>query len=452
MSGRSTSRGRLPDRLAEHLRRTELISPDDAVLVALSGGLDSVTLLHLLRFSLRSMDLRLTAVHVDHGMRPGSAADAAWVRGVCRAWDVPCRVVRLDPAPTSEEGARAGRYRALEAAARETHTDSIVTAHHLDDQAETVLFRAIRGTGLRGLRGILPRRGRIVRPLLPFSRREISDHARGQGIRYRVDPTNRSLALARNRLRHEVLPVLEAARPGAARSLARLADRARSAEEASEAALRRLRDDVVVSRSGTGAELARPVLLSYHPDLRVRMLRYLLRRYGSTPDRAGTQAALEFITSGSSGGEIHLAGGVRLERDFDTIRIVAEPTDPRPDRVLEIPDPGAGSGIAEVGGRRIAVIWGDGAGKAGGERVSLATPVFPLTIRGWRPGDRIRFGYGSKKLKELFRERRLDRVARRRAVVVEDGNGRVVWVAGVARAEGVGEDGVGFEIAVEDAE
>jgi tRNA(Ile)-lysidine synthase len=448
VTGRPPDAGRLPARLRAHLVDTGLIEPGADVLVALSGGLDSVVLLHLLRFPLRGLVGVLEAAHLDHAMRPDSAADARWVRGLCRAWRVPLHVGRLDPPAASEADARARRYAFLEEAARPGV--SVATGHQRDDQAETVLFRAIRGTGLRGLRGIAPRRGAVVRPLLPFRRRELEVYAEAVGLAARTDPSNADPGYARNRLRGEVIPALERIRPGAAESLARLADGARAWEAAWDAALERLEGEVVVRVEAGGIVLARPVLRSYPTALRARLLRRLLRRYGSSPDRAGTQAALEFISSGRSGAALDMAGGVRLERDFDELRVRTGSEDPDLDRPLRITGPAPGTGRARIGGRWIRVSWGRES-RGGGMRARVAAPVFPLTVRGWKPGDRIRLPYGSKKLKKLFGERRLDRRARRRAVVLEDGDGRIVWVAGVARADGVGEDGVGFDIVVENA-
>jgi tRNA(Ile)-lysidine synthase len=453
VAGPRDASGRLPDRLRHHLERSALIRPGARVTVAASGGLDSTVLLHLLRFSLRDLALRVEAAHLDHAMRAGSGADAAWVRGLCRAWGVPCRVGRLDPPARTEADARHRRYAFLEEVAPANTV--IATAHHLDDQAETVLFRAIRGTGVRGLRGIAPRRGRIVRPLLPYTRAEIEDYARAAGIAWRGDPTNRDVSLARNRIRHRVLPELEAARPGASRALARLAVRAQVAETAWEAALGRAERDAVLDRDDAGVTLARPVLHSYHPALRARLLRRVLRRYGSTPDRAGTHAALEFISSGPSGGELHVRGGVRLERDFDRIRIRCRTREESADTPLVIEDAGPGSGRAVIGGREVRVAWrpapepDDSAGAGSRDRIRLGRPEYPLVVRSRSPGDRIRLDYGSKKLKKLLAEHRLGRGERSRTPVVVDGAGRVQWVVGVTRARGAVGDGPGIEITVE---
>src|SRR5690606_25837479 len=350
---------RLRGRFRAHLERTRLIEPADTVLVAVSGGLGSGVLLELLRFGLGERAPRLAAAHFDHAMRPGSGADAEWVAGLCTAWDLPLQSGRAATPPRSEAEARAARYRFLEEAADRAGADRIATAHHADDQAETVLFRIIRGTGLRGLAGIPERRGRIVRPLLPFRRAELEAYARAAGLRHRVDPTNLVLGYARNRLRHDVLPRLERIAPGAAGALARLAREARAAEHAWESLL----DDVerqVASIDGEDVLLARERLLSYHPHVRARLLRRLLRRFGSHPDRAGTRAALEFIRLGASGGHFDVIGGVRLEREFDRIRMRPVPRRAESaagDRPLIITRPERGEGVAIIGGRRLAVEW-----------------------------------------------------------------------------------------------
>jgi len=159
------------------------------VLVALSGGLDSVVLLHLLRFGKGLPPVRLQAAHFDHRMRADSGSDAEWVKGLCQAWDVPLHLGLADAISASEEEAREKRYEFLLGVKDEVGARWLLTAHHADDQAETVLFRIFRGTGLPGLAGIPRRRSPgVFRPLLPFSREALEGYASCHGIRHRQDP------------------------------------------------------------------------------------------------------------------------------------------------------------------------------------------------------------------------------------------------------------------------
>ena len=427
------ARASLRARLDAHLRET--LSGRRRILVALSGGLDSVVLLHLLRFV---SDRDIVAAHFDHAMRAGSGADAQWVRGLCRAWDVPLEMGRAEDAPSSEAAARELRYAFLLAAAERAGADTVVTAHHADDQAETVLFRLARGTGLAGLAGIPVRRGIIVRPLLAFTRAELQSYAAATGLSWREDPSNRSLRFARNRIRHRVLPELERARPGATRRIARLAHAAASAERAWRSIVDAALQDVVEHDDERGIMLARERLLAYDPHVRARVLRHLLDRLGSRPDRAGTRSAMTFINSGASGGGVELAGGVRLEREFDRLSLRPVRTAPQQaDVVLRIVDAGPGAGRFVAGGQKYAARWtpaGQGARAGHAASFDPSSLRFPLELRAWRAGDRIRLAYGSKKLKRLFQERRIGRGRRAALPVLSDSDGAVLWVVGVARS------------------
>ncbi|HSR42221.1 MAG TPA: tRNA lysidine(34) synthetase TilS, partial [Longimicrobiales bacterium] len=429
--------------------RRGLIEPGDRVLVALSGGLDSMVLLHLLRFHPPVASLRLGAAHLDHAMRGGSAADARWVAGVARAWSVHLRTERADPPPRDEAEARAARYDFLRRAREAEAADRIATAHHADDQAETVLFRAVRGTGVAGLRGIREWGPRgLIRPLLPFWREELAGYADAVGLGWRTDPTNRDPRHVRNVLRHRVLPLLEEeVAPGARRALARLARHARREERAWNSLLPDLLDGVVTEARKGRIVVAREGLLAYDSAVRARLVRAFVRRLGTVLDEAGTRVALEFTRSGPSGRGIDLAGGVRLRRDFDRFvfhRPAAGADAGASARAhLTIPGPEGGSGRLVVGGSRYDVRWGralpeplPGAECSGWTATFPVTGLgFPLRLREWRPGDRMRRRYGRKKLKKLFAEARVPAPERRRRPVLVDDAGTTLWVPGVARAD-----------------
>ncbi len=424
----------LQGRFASSLTSRGGVVEGDRIVVALSGGVDSLVLLHLLRFGRDLPHLEVMAAHFDHGMRPDSEHDAQWVRGVCRAWEIPLHVGRAKPVPTSEEEARKARYDFLLHVTRLESARRLLTGHHADDQAETVLFRVLRGTGLRGLAGIPRRRPPgVFRPLLPFTRGEIQAYARARCIRPRVDPTNTDPAYPRNFLRHIIIPELEAGpAPGARRSLRRLARLARENEEGWRSILPSLLEGVLVEEE-TGLFFVRSRLLAFHPAVRVRILREGLRRRGVSLDEAGTRAILEFTTSGASGRSIALAGGFRLTRDFDRFS-VTEWEESVEERPLTLARPSAGTEEVVVGGRRFQVAWGpeEPAGYPMILGTSPSSLRFPLQLRGWMPGDRILLSYGTKKLKKLLAEAKVPVTERARIPVLVDGGGLVLWVAGVA--------------------
>jgi len=459
----------LAERLEDELHRHARPRPAAAgLLVALSGGLDSTVLLHLLRFELALPEDSLAAAHLDHGMRPSSGADADWVRGLTRAWRVPCRIERLDHAPGSEEEARNARYAFLERARADAGAAWILTAHHADDQVETVLFRIARGTGLAGLAGIPAVDGdrRLLRPLLGTWREEIRDYAGRARVPFREDPTNLRLHAARNVLRHQVIPLLEAGvAAGTRRSVARLARLARSSRVGWDELLDPVEEAVVSEASDARVVLSRERWLDYGPEVRAALLRRLLGRLGCTPSEAGTRTAMQFTSSGVSGTGITLARGITLSRDFDHLVLDTAPPPATgegcdgpgtpPGGVLSIPSADAGRGSFRLERCDWIARWSPGSlEERGGWQATLDQDRlhFPLTWRRWRPGDRIRLSYGTKKAAKLFAEARIPADRRRSWPVLADAGGSLLWIPGVAVAEcsGSTEDGNAFTLAIDD--
>lgn len=207
----------MKEKMIQFVRKHHLFSCGDKIVLGVSGGADSVCLLHLLEECRPEWDLSLVVAHIQHGIRGAEAErDAAFVAGLAERLSLPFFLVEgdvpalaRDSGMSEEEAGRKFRYEQLERIRREQKADRIAVAHHRDDQAETVLFRLFRGSGARGLAGMAPMRDRIVRPLLFAGRQEIETYLRQQGYEWREDSTNQDTVYSRNRIRREILPLIE---------------------------------------------------------------------------------------------------------------------------------------------------------------------------------------------------------------------------------------------------
>jgi len=273
-----------PPALADVLHRLGL-SPQTPLTVAFSGGLDSCVLLHALCALRKELPWRFGAVHVDHGLQPASAAWARQAEKFCEDLNVPCAVERILVTDTEirrqglEAAARQARYACL---ARHVGVGEVLlTAHHVDDQAETMLLQLLRGSGTHGLAAmpeITPfSAARLARPLLGFTRAQLADYAEREKLQWVDDPSNHDPRFSRNYLRHQVFPLLDARWPGAARQIARAA--ALSAEAAG--LLDAVADaDWQASRAGNSSALSVTALRQLAPPRQRNLVRYWLRQQG----------------------------------------------------------------------------------------------------------------------------------------------------------------------------
>ncbi|MDY3282677.1 tRNA lysidine(34) synthetase TilS [Dysosmobacter sp.] len=314
---------------ARNLLRRELPG-GGRVLCAVSGGLDSMCLLHFLRTWGRTGNFTVLAAHFNHRLR-GAAADRdeAFVRDWCAGESIPLFAGSGDVGELAareglsvEEAARTLRYAFLEETAAREGCAAILTAHHADDNAETMLLNLLRGTGIRGLAGIPEVRGNILRPFLRISRGELADYAAAHGIPHVEDETNQLDDAARNVLRHRVLPVLRELNPRAAENMARTAELALRDEEALTWAAEKL-----LEQGGTepGRSAWLPVeSCGGQPEAVVtRAARLLLERTGGHRKdltAAHTEAVLELLRS-RPGKEIHLPYGLTARREEAVLRV-----------------------------------------------------------------------------------------------------------------------------------
>jgi len=384
------------DRAARALAAARVPVQGDSVAVAVSGGADSLALLHALRVLAGPRGWRLRVVTVDHGLRDGSAADAAFVAGHAAELMLPVRVVALAPADLArhraagpEGAARAARYAALHAAADDAGCAWLATGHTRDDQAETVLLQLMRGTGPDGLAGMAVRTGRLLRPLLSVARAETRACCAALRVAWRDDPSNDDPRFLRNAVRDRALPLLEELRPGATAALARTAELARDdrdwAESVTAAALAAIartaelaRDDRDWAESVTAAALAAlvdPGQDGFPPDgpdgrrpeqapgerssgapgerlpcaqlaalplgLGRRVVRLAAGRSGQPlPDAAATDAVLALARDARPGGDTAWAGGGRAVREGGAL--LFPPPATGPPAALPATGPGGG--------------------------------------------------------------------------------------------------------------
>jgi tRNA(Ile)-lysidine synthase len=198
-------------RIVSFIQRKQLLSPEDTLIAAVSGGLDSTVMLYCLQQIKKELGIRLEVVHVNHGVR-GLAAkeDQEFVEALCRRFNLPLHLFHLEgfDQHSSEEALRQARYEKFELILREQPAAKIATAHNLDDQIETVLMRLARGSRLHGLGGIPVKRGAFIRPLLFLRRAELESFAREHNLSFRVDESNQDMSKTRNRIRRQLLPLL----------------------------------------------------------------------------------------------------------------------------------------------------------------------------------------------------------------------------------------------------
>jgi tRNA(Ile)-lysidine synthase len=332
------------DRAGRALRGTHAPPAGAGVAVAVSGGADSLALLHALRVLAGPRGWRLEAITVDHGLRPGSAEDAAFVVGQAKALGLGAHLVTLsaaeleaDRAAGPEGAARAARYRALRAALPRVGCELVATGHTLDDQAETVLLQLLRGAGVDGQAAMAVRDGWLLRPLLGVRRAETRACCQALGLAWREDQSNADQRLLRNAVRLRVLPLLEELRPGATRALARAADLARHDREWLDPLVAGALAGVAAEAGGTAggtagggaaggavALLARE-LAQLPPGLGRRVVRAACARAGCpAPSADTTDRVLALARSPSAGGGPLRWSGAAARRAGDLVVLVCE--------------------------------------------------------------------------------------------------------------------------------
>jgi tRNA(Ile)-lysidine synthase len=432
----------------------KLLRPGLRVAVGLSGGADSVALLRALAERSRELGLVLHAAHLHHGLRGEEAdADLAFARSLAADLGLPFHEARVDteaeakanaasakPAETIEEAARRLRYGWFRQLMASGEVEAVATAHTRDDQAETVLAKFLRGAWTEGLSGIHPvvefPEGRILRPLLSTTRAEVEAYLAALGQQWREDSSNRHLTFTRNRIRHELLPLLEGWNPRLREHLAQMAQLALDEEAWWQAELARLGPQLLLPGKpvrGGGREAADGLALdvtrlaALAPALQRRLLRYAAEQLGAAVDFPSTEALRTMALAGRAGQKLELAQGLRAERTHRELRLAVLPVakagtaaaESAPEYTVAIP----GEILAPAFALRLRIEVMESTGTHEGQTA---------TLRNWKPGDRVRLRHssGPSKVKEVLERLRVTGSSRAFWPVLEL-DGRIAWMRGV---------------------
>lgn len=384
--------------LLSTLRQYRMTEPGDTVTCAVSGGADSMALLWCMYLLRDKLDICLQVAHFNHCLRgEESDRDEAFVRRFCDRFDIPLVVgtARVEPGPKGlEAAARDARY-----AFFDTIPGKIATAHTADDNAETVLMHLVRGTGLKGLGGIAPVRGRIIRPMLGVTRRQVLAFLNEYCISFVEDSSNGTDAFLRNRLRHHVMPLLQQENPRLSENLSAMAQRLREDEQALA---------VQADLSG-GLNID---LLTDLPEAQQNRLvcRFLQQCGVKEPDSDHIFLVRKLAQSSKPSAKASFPGGVTVVRRYDFLVCQSGEMPPEP---VELPCPGT----VRFGGWEVRCEPVE-PGTAG-----AVCPVGKMVVRSRQNGDTIRLSGGCKSLKKLYIDRKIPADLRPFLPVVADDMG-----------------------------
>ena len=382
-------------KLRNFVKEYGLISAGDTVVCAVSGGADSLALLWALYLLKDEWDLDLHAVHFNHHLQPEEPdEDERFVREFCAGYGIPLYV--------GSEHVVAGE-KGLEAAARDaryayfaTLPGKIATAHTADDNAETVLMHLVRGTGLKGLGGIAPKRGNLIRPMLGVTRKEILEFLDEYSLSHREDSMNATDFCLRNRLRHHVMPVLKGENP-------------RFSENLSATALRLRLDEEALSQLSRLDAPEVEKLRAMSPAVRARALEHFLKEWGiREPEAAHIRLLESLVFSDNPSAKANFPGGITIGRNYGILEVVPESTGPE-----------------------LHYTCSDATEIVNTPDIFTVIPVGTVYIRSRRSGDAIRLPGGTKSIKKLFIDRKIP-AARRESIPILCDDAGIIGIPGIS--------------------
>jgi tRNA(Ile)-lysidine synthase len=434
-------RNSLPALVNQALVEQRLLAGGEKVLVALSGGADSVALLLVLGDLASRWSITLHAFHLNHQLRGREAdGDERFVQRLCRKLGVPCTTVRADVRGYSrkhkvplEEAGRNLRYALLEQSADNLGCQKIAIAHNADDNAETMLMNLIRGAGLNGLSGMPVARGRLIRPLLGIERIAIERYLKLRGTAWRRDSSNTQIEFRRNLIRHKLMPILAEINPQVTAALNRTARLLKDDDAGLDEQARKIAK-LIADREPGGYRIDFAQLLKYNISLRRRIVKMLMPEL----DFETIESVLQ-VAAGPTGKTKSLTRGRIARREHDGLYLGVASQDSAlgvaTGRALNVP---GRTQFPELG-LEVETQVGNGTHHRNNgsvaEHFDLTALRLPLSIRPRQPGDRmVPFGGRDKKLKEILINDKIPRRRRDRLPVLCDQEG-ILWVVGSRRSD-----------------
>lgn len=410
-------------KVAKFIEQKVLLAQGQRVLVALSGGADSVALL----MALKKLGYKCEAIHCNFHLRgEESIRDEQFVRALCQRHDVPLVVVNFDTAGYAakkgisiEMAAREQRYAAFEEQLANSGINTIAVAHHRDDSAETVLLNLMRGTGIKGLHGIQAKNGHIVRPLLCVSRNEILNYLQWRNEQFVTDSTNLKTDFTRNKIRLEILPLMQQINPSVAESIAITAERISEAEkvyvQAIEESIARVKDGDIIDIEKLKQEPSpQAILFEILQPLGFNGVQ--IKEIATAIDR---ESGLTFYSN------CH-----KVVKDRSTLIITQQTKEStQPATIALDGDTATPYGVLTC---TVRPFNGEIERDKRYATIDIKKVEQPLTIRKWQQGDRFTpFGMrGSKLLSDYMTDRKMSIIEKERQMVVTDACGKIVWVVG----------------------
>ncbi len=440
------------DKVLDFIKKNNLIENGDSVLVGISGGPDSVCLLHVLNSMMHELNISIQAVHINHMLRgEESDCDEAYVAGLCDSLSIPLQIFSIDiegAAATEgisvEEAGRNARYRAFEAVADKIGAGRIAVAHNMNDQAETVLMNILRGTGLDGLKGMASKRGRIIRPLLGIERGAIEEYCRLNQLNPRTDSSNKSSIYTRNRVRLELIPFINKQfEADIVSHIYNMTVLVSDDIDFIENFSREIYNNCIVKRQTNGVFLDVQKLASLHPAIRKRVVRRALKEIKTDlkgVEDVHVESIVRLILKGRTGSEVHLPCRLRASKIYDNVKIFIDEAGGKPvpyEVRVEIPGMTPVDAINTV--MESEVISGQQSVRNymtvdntsleqffDYEKLSMG-----INIRNRRNGDQFKpyKSNGTKKLKEYFIDNKFPRDTRDTTPLIAL-ESEIVWIIG----------------------